>query len=207
MANIVLFIFLGLPFAAIAFKFTALKTTRLTFSLVAIFCIVLAAATQNTIAMWIPLAVLSAAVATRCNALHTSSTWRWIFTFLPILTLLATPYFALKGKASIGKIFLYAADGNIEKLRERIVKGDEIDATDYRGATPLFYAARNGQIEVVDLLLKNGASTTIRLSGGSTAEDIAAQHGHRNVAERIRQHQLYQAGKSEPIVQSVAQKV
>lgn len=203
MANIVLFIFLGLPFAAIAFKFNDLKTTRLTFSLIAIFCIVLAAATQNSIVMWIPLAVLSAAVATRCNALHTSSTWRWIFTFLPMLTLLAVPYYAIKGKASIDKIFLYAADGNIEKLRERIVKGDNVDSIDYRGATPLFYAARNGQLAAIDLLLKNGASTTISLSGGSTAEDIAAQHGHRNVAERIRQHQLLRAGKNEPIVQTI----
>lgn len=203
MGSIVLFVLLGIPFALIAFKFNALKTTRLNFTLIAIFCVVLAAATQNSILMWIPLAVLTSAVATRCNALHTSNTWRWILTFVPILTLLSVPYFAIKGKPSIERIFLYAAEGNVEKLRERIVKGDNVDSMDYRGATPLFYAARNGRVDAVELLLKNGATTTIQLSGGSTAEDIAAQNGHRNVAEIIRLYNLNRANVGKPITLNI----
>ncbi|KAL1923528.1 uncharacterized protein VTP21DRAFT_8508 [Calcarisporiella thermophila] len=43
-------------------------------------------------------------------------------------------------------------------LLEMVGKGIDIDATDYNGATPLMYGARDGHLHVVRLLLQHGAS-------------------------------------------------
>lgn len=203
MASVILFLLLGLPFALVVFKFRAFKISRLPFALVTIFAVVLAAAGQNNITIWVPLMFLMIAIGARCNALHIGETWRWTFTFLPFFAILSIPYFLLKAKPSIQKIFLYAAEGNIDRLKELIAKGQDVDSVDYRGATPLFYAARNGKADAVTLLLQNGANTTLQLSGGSTAEDIAAKNGHLHVAEMLRLYSIRRSGNSSPIVRSV----
>ncbi len=203
MAIIVFSVILGAPFALIAFKFTSLTTTRTTFLIVVVFSIILAVVTQNTFIFWIPLAVITAAVGARCNALQVGQSVRLLFTFLPMLALLSIPYFAIKGGSALDRIFICAAEGRIDELRDLIVKGEKVDSIDYRGATPLFYAARNGQVEVVDYLLKNGASTTIKLSGGSTPEAVAAKYGHRKIAEMIRRCEINRLGNIEARVRSV----
>ena len=46
------------------------------------------------------------------------------------------------------------------------------------GWTPLFYAVRSNQIEVVKILLENGADPTVRDKDGNTILDIAIQKNH-----------------------------
>ena len=46
------------------------------------------------------------------------------------------------------------------------------------GWTPLFYAVRSNQIEVVKALLENRADPTVRDKDGNTIMDIAIQKNH-----------------------------
>ena len=47
--------------------------------------------------------------------------------------------------------------GNVEKTKEFIQSGQDVNMKDKEGFTPLFHAARNGHVEVVKVLIKNGA--------------------------------------------------
>jgi hypothetical protein len=49
---------------------------------------------------------------------------------------------------------------------------------DWRGYTPLHYAACHGHIEIARLLLQNGAEVNAKCNGGSTPLHSAAAHGH-----------------------------
>jgi hypothetical protein len=55
------------------------------------------------------------------------------------------------------------------------------------GGNPLVYAAYQGQLAIVQLLLDHGADTTIRENGGSgkSAEDHAREKGYTGIAELI----------------------
>jgi ankyrin repeat protein len=53
------------------------------------------------------------------------------------------------------------------------------------GATALYVAALEGQLEVVKLLLASGAAIDVRADDGSTPLAIAAQHGHLAVARLL----------------------
>jgi uncharacterized protein len=53
------------------------------------------------------------------------------------------------------------------------------------GARPLSHAARNGHLDMVDLLLARGAPINARNLGGATALYFAAERGHVAVAERL----------------------
>jgi ankyrin repeat protein len=46
------------------------------------------------------------------------------------------------------------------------------------GWTPLFYAVRSNQIEVVKVLLENGADPTVKDTDGNTIMDIAIKKNH-----------------------------
>ena len=57
------------------------------------------------------------------------------------------------------------------------------------GRTPLHIAAQWGSLELVDLLLANGASAIIRDQNGQTPADAALAAGLLDIAERIRGEQ------------------
>lgn len=74
----------------------------------------------------------------------------------------------------------------------------DIEAEDDNGWTPLHFAARYGFHEIVKLLLKNGAKTGKRVTGGpdirmaggdmrpvedNTASDLGKLNGHNNVVD------------------------
>eukprot|EP00803_Ostreobium_quekettii_P007107 evm.model.scf_767.1 EVM.evm.TU.scf_767.1 scf_767:25225-28318(+) len=53
------------------------------------------------------------------------------------------------------------------------------------GATPLFVAAQNGEVEVVRCLLQGGATVDRPNKDGATALYIAAQNKHVEVVEAL----------------------
>jgi ankyrin repeat protein len=63
--------------------------------------------------------------------------------------------------------------------------GATVDARDRFGARPLSHAARNGHLEMVDLLLARGAPINARNLAGATALYFAAERGHVAVAQRL----------------------
>ena len=59
-------------------------------------------------------------------------------------------------------IFQDIKDRDIESIQDRISRGEEINQVDKFGLSPLWYAAKYQQIEMVELLLDNGAGVHSR---------------------------------------------
>jgi ankyrin repeat protein len=57
-----------------------------------------------------------------------------------------------------------------------LAKGADIEAKDILHLTPLMWASKNGQAEMVKLLLNCGARRNIRNSSGQTALDLAKDY-------------------------------
>lgn len=184
-SSLLFLVFMSAPFGVVAFKFTSLKIDRVPFVAAVGGSLVFAAFLGQLAVVFI--AVISALCAARVNALQMSSYWRLAFFLVPGAVLLAIPYLAIKGEPSVDKIYLAAAEGDVEALRAEILSGISVDQVDHKGATPLFYAARNGNIEAIKYLLSQGANPVARLPSGSTPEDIASRHGQRRAAEALRQ--------------------
>jgi ankyrin repeat protein len=55
----------------------------------------------------------------------------------------------------------------------------------YANATPLLMAARLGELRIVELLLEAGANPRLRDEDGRYPLDLAREHGHSEVAERL----------------------
>ena len=53
------------------------------------------------------------------------------------------------------------------------------------GFTPLIEAALNGQVEMVELLMRHGADASLKDGDGKTAADHARERGHAGLAGRL----------------------
>lgn len=62
-----------------------------------------------------------------------------------------------------------------------------VDALSPNQTTPLMMAARNGNIELVKLLLQRGANDTLKNTAGLSAEDFARQAGHAALADGFKE--------------------
>lgn len=65
----------------------------------------------------------------------------------------------------MNKLHEAAKSGDIKKVQELIDSGEDVDARDSIGTTPLHRAAMEGHAEVSDLLLKAGADMNARTLG------------------------------------------
>ena len=54
--------------------------------------------------------------------------------------------------------------------------------------TALFYAAANGKLSTVKILLKNGATSNLKDDNGETALTSACKNGHEKVATVLLEH-------------------
>lgn len=61
-----------------------------------------------------------------------------------------------------------ALAGNVEVVQRLLTEGEEVDARDEFGMTPLHWAALLGQVETVQLLLGQGAEVNARDNDGGT---------------------------------------
>ena len=59
-------------------------------------------------------------------------------------------------------IHLNAIENNIKKLQENLKDGFNVDSLGAYASTPLHYACREGNFEVVKLLIENGANVNIK---------------------------------------------
>ena len=71
---------------------------------------------------------------------------------------------------------------NCEKsVRDSLASGVPIDLVDHAGQTALYYACERGYTELVELLLKHGASHTITDLNHTSPLSIAAKMGHSDI--------------------------
>jgi ankyrin repeat protein len=83
-----------------------------------------------------------------------------------------------------------AAGGAVGIVRALVAAGAPVDAVDVHGSTPLHRAAAAGAADVAALLLDAGADRGCRVvtdhqrvRAGTTAADIAREHGHADLAD------------------------
>jgi ankyrin repeat protein len=86
--------------------------------------------------------------------------------------------------------FLTAAyAGQTDIVGQALKDGESIDATDPRyGATALIFAAQQGHLETVKLLLDNHADMNVLSKLGQTALGQAAFNGHLDVVKLLLEH-------------------
>ena len=73
------------------------------------------------------------------------------------------------------------------------------------GPTALFYAAANGNLSTVEILLKNGATSNLKDENGETALTSACKNGHEKVAAVLLEHLSSSAVKSKTEVSFASQ--
>jgi ankyrin repeat protein/acetyl esterase/lipase len=78
-----------------------------------------------------------------------------------------------------------AQHGLLEKLKELIGKGTDINAVDSSSMTSLHHAVRRGRKEIVELLLANGADINAKNNEGQTPIDIAAGRNRSEVVKLL----------------------
>jgi ankyrin repeat protein len=74
--------------------------------------------------------------------------------------------------------------GNREAVRA-LFGGKSIGARDTSGNTALHYAAKTGNIDIVQFLLELGADRSARNTAGESAADIARRWSHPNIADTL----------------------
>jgi ankyrin repeat protein len=59
----------------------------------------------------------------------------------------------------------------------------QINIQHHTGITPLHYAAKHGDPDMLVLLLENGADVSIAMEDGSLPADLASEYGYDDIAD------------------------
>jgi hypothetical protein len=79
-----------------------------------------------------------------------------------------------------------SARGDLERVRVLLSEGADTEATtDSSGSTPLLLACSNGHLRVAELLIEYGADVHARNTFRQNALTMAAQGGHRKLADYL----------------------
>jgi len=92
--------------------------------------------------------------------------------------------FIAKG-AQVSTIHLAAYVGNVQKVKEFLEQGIQVNTKGVYEKTPLHFAADQGHMDVVELLLAAGADVNAQDDGGLTPLHYAAPTGRKEVAELL----------------------
>ncbi len=103
------------------------------------------------------------------------------FVFQIVVALVITPICLGPGIATAASLAKEAKRGNLEKVRQLIASGVDLDARGRGGNTAIYHAARKGHADVVRALAEAGADVDVDNDFGSTPLHVAARAGHVDV--------------------------
>jgi hypothetical protein len=86
----------------------------------------------------------------------------------------------------VSDLMLASAEGNLERVKDLIAYGADVNATSNNGSTSLMYAARNNHLNIVQFLIENGADENIKNEKKSTALSISESFKSTEVTEYLR---------------------
>ncbi|KAF9192647.1 hypothetical protein BGZ50_008354 [Haplosporangium sp. Z 11] len=88
----------------------------------------------------------------------------------------------------------HGADVNAKRLPRKYSSEKGVQTVGTTGSTPLHFAAANGCLAVVDILLRHGAIVDMTDKYGSSPLSVAAARNHPEVASLLRQYSAMQRG-------------
>jgi ankyrin repeat protein len=100
----------------------------------------------------------------------------------------AAPYTERQRREAIkmGQTIINAAKkGDFEAVKTSIENGENIEARNDVGDTPLSMAASYGHLEIAKILIEKGANVDVRNNGRWTPLIIAAQEGHLEIVKLL----------------------
>ncbi len=90
------------------------------------------------------------------------------------------------GAQRLSRALIKAAEqGDVAAVKALLAKGADVNAKDWRGATPLTAAARKGRVELAKALLDRGANPNVQDDNYETPLIAAADQGHVNMVKLL----------------------
>ena len=87
-------------------------------------------------------------------------------------------------------LYLTTLTDQLEAARQLVEAGADVNIRTRDGRTPLFPAAEDGYLDIIDLLVKHGADVSARDANGKTASERALENEQVEAARVLREAQV-----------------
>lgn len=92
------------------------------------------------------------------------------------------------GEEGLTEMMTCAANGDLNRIKELVCFGVDVNAQSKLGTSALMYAVKNNHSAVVDFLLGSGANASLTSAKGSTALLIAEKFQHDDLIIRLKRN-------------------
>lgn len=107
----------------------------------------------------------------------------------------------------VWEILIASRSGNVQRVRELLQKEPSLVNADYWYTPPIQFAVREGNIDVVKVLVEAGADTSHRsLDGRETLMDFAQDRGHTSVVAYLKNINPRMFSKDQEVHRSIQRK-